>query len=302
MIRLGLCCAFRDEPIGFRTTTAAAVLRRGRVERLRRIGAIASENAAALHEAIRFCAANGIGSFRINSQILPLRTHPTAGYPVEELPGAAAIIAAFRSCGRLAEDSNVRLTFHPDQFVVLNSPRAEVLRGSVAELEYQGEVAEWVGADVIIIHGGGAYGDKRSALERLRSNLGLLSPRVRSRIALENDDRVYTPADLLPLCESSGVPFVYDVHHHRCLRDGLSEMEVTERAAGTWNREPVFHISSPAGGWRADNVRVHDDFVGIRDFPACWYGIDLTVEIEARAKEAAVLRLRRWLMRRAAAV
>lgn len=295
MIRLGLCCAFRNEPIRFETTTAAAMLRRTRPARLEHLGRIAQRNAAALLRSIEYCAAHGIGCFRINSGILPLRTHPTAGYDPLELPHADEIMEAYRACGRAATIAGVRLTFHPDQFVLLNSPRTSVVDSSIAELEHHAQLAEWVGADAITIHGGGAYGDKAAALERLRENVARLSPAVRTRLVLENDDRIFAPADLLPLCEALNLPLVYDVHHHRCLPDGTSEQVATRRALATWDREPLFHLSSPAGGWRADNPRIHADFVRVLDFPAAWRGERITVEVEARAKEAAVLRLKRAL-------
>lgn len=291
MVRFGVCCCFRDVVIRFRTTTAAAMLRLPRARRLERLAELALTNAASLREAIRYCASQGIGCFRINSQILPLLTHPEAGYAAGDLPDAESIIAAFVACGRAAARAGVRLTFHPDQFVVLSSPKEQVIRSSIAELEYQAMVAEWVGADVITLHGGGAYSDKKSALDRLRRNLSRLSAGARSRIALENDDRVFTPSDLLPMCESEGVPFVYDVHHHRCLPDGLSTDEVTRWSIATWKREPLFHVSSPQGGWRAANPRVHAEFVRVSDFPECWKVLQATVEVEAKAKEAAVLRL-----------
>jgi UV DNA damage repair endonuclease len=83
-------------------------------------------------------------------------------------------------------------------------------------------LAELIGADVINIHGGGIYGDKHEALKRLKKNLSLLSPSLSSKLTLENDDRCYTPQDLLPLCQEMRVPFVYDVHHHRCLPSELN--------------------------------------------------------------------------------
>ena len=136
-----------------------------------------------------------------------------------------------------------------------------------------------------------AYGDKRKALEDLARNLGRLSQRARSRLTFENDDTVYTPADLLPLCRAEGVPLVYDVHHHRCHGDGLSEAEATERALATWGREPLFHLSSPLAGWEGPKPERHHDFIDLRDFPVCWRGLDLTVEVEAKAKEVTVLKL-----------
>ncbi|MDD4103194.1 MAG: UV DNA damage repair endonuclease UvsE, partial [Kiritimatiellae bacterium] len=243
------------------------------------------------------CLAYGIGSFRVNSQILPVKTHPTVGYAVKELPQADAIIADFKACGRFARRHGMRMTFHPDQFILLSATDPEITRKSVADLVYQAEVAEWVNADVINIHAGGAYGDKPAALARLAATLSTLPKNVRKRLTLENDDRVYTPADLLPFCRANGVPFVYDVHHHRCLPDGLTEDEVTRQAVATWNREPLFHVSTPRECYGTKNPRPHHDFINSADFPESWRGLDVTVEVEAKAKEAAVARLRRALER-----
>jgi UV DNA damage endonuclease len=290
-LRLGLCCKFRDQQIKFRDTTVRAMSRLDRDAALARLSELCLSNAQALQEAIDWCADHGIGCFRAMSQILPLKTHPEQGYDVRELPQGEAIVAAFEACGERAKRRNVRTLFHPDQFVVLNSPREEVVAASLAELEYQAEVAEWIGADVLIVHGGGAFGDKTAALERFAKNLGRLSDRARSRLVVENDDVIYAPTDLLPLCRAERLPLVYDVHHHRCLPDGLSVEEATELAIATWNREPLFHISSPLDGWDGDRPRRHHDFIDAADFPACWLDRRLTVEVEAKAKEVAVLEL-----------
>lgn len=294
-LRLGLCCQFAQEPIKFRTTTATAMLRLPKRERLARLAELCRLNAEALLAALRFCAGHGIGAFRINSQILPVKTHPTAGYETGELPGSAEIVAQFKECGAFARKQKLRLSFHPDQFVVLNSPNPKTLAHSLAELNYQAEVAEWVGADTVNIHGGGAYGDKTEALRALRENIGRLPKLVRSRLTLENDDKVYTPADLLPVCADTGVPLVYDVHHHRCLPDGLTVAEATKRARATWKTEPLFHLSSPLEGWNGPKPERHHDYISAGDFPKEWLGWPLTVEVEAKAKELAVMRLLAWL-------
>jgi UV DNA damage endonuclease len=122
-----------------------------------------------------------------------------------------------------------------------------------------------------------------------------LSRRVRNRLTVENDDTTYTPADLLPLCRETGIPLVYDVHHHRCNQDELSIEEATEQALATWDREPLFHISSPIEGWKGPKPRRHHDFIDIEDFPECWRGKAMTVEVEAKAKEVAVLKLKHQL-------
>ena len=296
MIRWGLCCSFREEPIKFCNATATALLRISRPQAISKLNRLCLENSAALQAALEFCANEGIGCFRVNSQILPLKTHPDCGYHLAELPDSTEIIRRFRDCGAFAAQRGLRLTFHPDQFVVLNSPRLDVVEASLRELEYQAEVAEWIGADVINIHGGGAYGDKKFALATLERNLDRLSHRARQRLTIENDDKIYSPADLLPLCCRTGVPLVYDVHHHRCLADELNIEEATARASETWDREPLMHISSPLEGWDGPRPERHHDYVNVSDFPACWRTLNVTVEVEAKAKELAVTRLRNELM------
>lgn len=214
------------------------------------------------------------------------------------LPGADAIIGAFRQCGAFARERGIRITFHPDQFVLLSARDTAITRSSLAELEYQAEVADWLGADVINLHAGGAYGDKTAALARMAAVVKTLPRCIRDRLTFENDDRVYTPADLLPFCRAHRIPFVYDVHHHRCRPDGQSVAEVTRQALDTWDREPLFHLSSSREAGPGQNPRPHHDFIALSDFPVEWYGLDITVEVEAKAKEQTVARLRRALIRK----
>ncbi len=292
MIRWGLCCMFRDQPIRFLTTTATSIGKMKRPDALAKLSHLCIENANALLAALQYCDNNGIGCFRVNSQILPIKTHPNCGYEIDDLPESGEIIRRFRACGEFVRKHKLRVCFHPDQFVVMNSPRPDVIEKSVQELEYQAEVAEWIGADVINIHGGGAYGNKPAALADFARNLDRLSLRVRSRLTVENDDKTYTPADLLPLCKVTGIPLVYDVHHHRCNPDGLSVEQVTKKALATWDREPMFHLSSPIEGWDGPKPERHHDFIDVKDFPDCWRRKILTVEVEAKAKEAAIEKLR----------
>lgn len=298
MIRLGLCCAFREAPIRFRIATATAIKRLPQDEGRKKLADLCAANAVALLQALQFCSANGIGCFRVNSQILPLKTHPDVGYQLADLPDGRQIVNQFRKCGAFAKTAGLRMTFHPDQFVVLNSPRPDVVQQSLAELEYQAEVARWIGADVVNIHGGGAYGDKQAALRTFAKSLARLSKKARKLLTIENDDRVYTPADLLPFCLEQRIPFVYDVHHHRCNPDGMSEEEATRQALTTWDREPLLHISSPLGGWKGPQPHRHHDYINLRDFPLFWQGLDVTAEVEAKAKELAVKKLAKALARR----
>lgn len=298
MIRLGLCCQFIQEDIRFRTATATylqKLIARGE-DPLVYVGDIIKANIAALEKAIDFCAAKGILCFRISSDFMPVSTHPVCGYRLENLPDADQIKETLIKCGHKAKKGGIRLTFHPDQFVILSSPKKEVVEKSLTDLEYHATLADLVGADVINIHGGGGYGDKLLALSRFEENFKRLSPNIKMRLTVENDDKVFTPSDLLPLCHRLKIPLVYDVHHHRCLPDGLTVEEATKAALGTWNREPLFHLSSPLEGWRGPKPFRHHDYIDLDDFPKCWTTLGpLTVEVEAKAKELAVLRLKSQL-------
>jgi UV DNA damage endonuclease len=83
-LRPGLGCQFSDAPLKFCTATATALARLARRDQLIRLAEICRHHAESLLEALHFCATHGIGSFRIPSQILPLKTHPQAGCRIEE--------------------------------------------------------------------------------------------------------------------------------------------------------------------------------------------------------------------------
>ena len=290
-MRFGLCCLFLAEKISFRTTTAKVLSGLERKAGLRKVSGICLHNADNLLLAVQAAHRLGIGAFRIMSPLFPRMTHPEVGYALEDLPQAETIAARLGAVRKLAQEHDIRLSFHPDQFVVLSSPHAHVVENSVRELEYHAFLAGMVGADVINIHGGGVYGDKAAALARFAEAFKRLPENVAARLSVENDDVSYTVRDLLPMCVDLGLPLVYDVHHHRCNPDGLDESEATRLAAGTWHgREQYCHLSSPRNGWHG-NPKPHADYIDPADFPDCWSGQAMTVDVEAKAKELAVVKL-----------
>lgn len=298
MIRLGLCCIFRKEPIRFRQTTAAALKKTTRKEQLQKLSSICLHNLKSLEKALKWVATHNLGAFRVLSPLFPRLTHPDIGYQLDELPDYNAIISQCEKIRGYRQEYDIRLSLHPDQFNVLSSPHADVVKNTVTELEYQGLLAELIGADVINIHGGGVYGNKTLALKRFRDHFGSLSLRVQTRLTLENDDKSYNPTDLLSVCEDIGIPLVYDIHHHRCLPDELSIEQATSECVKTWNsngREPYFHISSPLNGYNSSKPQPHSDYINVDDFPLEWLGLDATVDVEAKAKELAVLELQKDL-------
>lgn len=297
MLRLGLCCLFNQSPIRFRSATAKFLKRLDRPAQLARLGELCLDNARSLVTAVEEVHRLGIGAFRVSSPLLPLYTHPEVGYRLADLPNGEEITATLGTVKTLKERLQIRLSFHPDQFTLLSSPRPEVTAASLEELRYQAMLAALIGADVINIHGGGVYGDKHGALLRLAEQISALPESVRSRLTLENDDHSYTVEDLLPVCAKLGIPLVYDVHHHRCNPDGLTVAEATQACLQSWRqpgREAYFHISSPKHGWQG-KPKPHADFIDSADFPLEWKPLAATIDVEAKAKELAVLKLQQEL-------
>ena len=294
MIRLGLCCIFLEEDIKFHYTTVKIIRSlKTRELQLQKLSGIALGNAQALLESVKTCKKMHIGAFRVLSQIMPIYSHPEFGYDLDDLPDAKEIRAIFETVKSFAENNNIRLSFHPDQFNIIASPRNEVLKNTIRELSYQCFIADLIGADNVNIHMGGTYGDKQATLKRFIENYKTVPDLIKRHLTLENDDISYSPEDLYPVCMAANVPMIYDVHHHRCHQDKLSVMEACEKSLETWEqagREPHFHISSPRDGWESGNPRIHSDYINIRDFPKEWLGDfpDFTLDIEARNKELAV--------------
>ena len=63
----------------------------------------------------------------------------------------------------------MRLTFHPGQYNVIGTPRQEVLEHTYLDLGCHAQILDMMECDqnsVMVIHGGGIYGDKQSTILR----------------------------------------------------------------------------------------------------------------------------------------
>jgi UV DNA damage endonuclease len=189
---------------------------------------------------------------------------------------------------------------HPGQYTVLNSPKDEVARSAIRELDYHAQFIRAVDprAGTVTLHVGGAYGDKEGALKRFKENFAMLSPLAQESLILENDDKTFHALDVLGLCEALRVRMVFDFFHHSChpsgetWQDGLEA--ILKRVVATWRgRVPKFHLSSLKPGTRAS----HADYIEPEDFRTFTellegIGEDQTYDLmlEAKAKDRAVLR------------
>lgn len=230
--------------------------------------------------------------YRVTSDLMPLVTHQDVlamdewrWYEDEEIAIKLKVIKT------LVQENNIRLSMHPDQFTVLNSNKSKVIEASLEYLEYHARLLHAIGGQDIIIHVGGVYGEKVAAMERFVEQYNLLSPKIRKLLRLENDDKSYSIFDVLEISEGTGVPIVFDYHHHRCLTDGVVTIDLIKRIERTWKSAvPKMHISS---GKSSVKDRSHNEYISSEDCQAVvafYQDCQVDVMIEAKMKDRAALR------------
>lgn len=235
---------------------------------------------------------HGINVYRMSSDMFPWMSE----YNFEDLPNFNKIKNLLSGVGKLAEKYNQRLTFHPGPFNVLASPNNDVVSKTIVELNNHSKIMDMMGLSTtpynkINIHVGGVYGDKDSALKRWCDAFQLLDDNTKSRLTIENDDKLsaYTVSDLMYIHENTGIPIVFDYHHHSCNPGDMSHKEALTLAMSTWSKDitPVVHVSEP----RDDkNPRAHHDYINNY---VDNYGFNFDMMFEAKAKELSVLSYRR---------
>ena len=237
---------------------------------------------------------NGIKLFRLSSELIPWGD----GLDLTQLKDYKEIKFELKRAGDFAKYWGMRINSHPGPFNVLPSPNESVIQKTIADLELHGKIFDMMGLSKtpynnINIHCNGVYGDKKSAMDRFIQNFKKLSPSVRKRLTLENDDKasMYSVKDLMYIYERTGIPIVFDYHHHQFCTGGLTEEEALKLAVSTWPKgiTPVVHYSESKALHENDNKlkpQAHSDY--IKSLPDT-YELDVDIMVEAKAKELAIL-------------
>ena len=257
-----------------------------------RLVAAVTANLVCLRRMLEWNVAQGLLFFRMGSGIVPFGSHE-----INTFSWQAHFAAEFGEIGDYIKANNLRVSFHPDQFVVLNSPSPDIVQRSIQELVYQGSMLDLMGLDgtaKLQIHVGGLYGERELAISRFAAVHAALPEAVKARVVVENDDRLFPLRDCLHLHELTGVPILFDNFHHECLNHGEPMAEALRLAAATWHPTrdgvPMMDYSSQALGERKGKHT--DDLVDdlFRDFLANLHGLDMDLMLEIKNKEASALR------------
>lgn len=229
-----------------------------------------------------------------NIYLIPQDKQYTLDFAKEEL----------KKIGDYAKQNNMRLTMHPGQFNVLATKDDKILKRTVADLKMHADILDYMGLDgnsIMVIHGGGTYGEKEKTIQRWIENYANLSDQIKNRLVLENCEKNFSIEDCLRVSKATGIPVVFDTHHFKCYKkfhpeETFQDIRVYIKASiETWIKKglrPKFHISEQD---TEKVVGAHSKFV--KKIPEYYIeipqklGIGIDLMIEAKGKEAAILYL-----------
>ena len=237
---------------------------------------------------------HGIKLFRLSSSIIPWGNN----IDITELKDYEEIKSELKKAGDFAKLWDMRITCHPGPFVVLTSPKDNVVDNAISDLEMHGKLFDMIGLsktpyNKINIHCNGVYGDKITAMNRFCENFNRLSDSVRSRLTVENDDKasMYSVKDLMYIHNKIGIPIVFDYHHHQFCTGDMTEQEALQLASTTWPKDikPIVHYSE-SKALHENNIKekLQAHSLYINAIPNT-YELDVDIMVEAKAKELAIL-------------
>jgi len=232
---------------------------------------------------------NNLLFFRITSDLIPFASHPICQFNWQEY-----FKYEFEEIGKTIQENKIRISMHPDQFIVLNSKNQDVVKRSIAELHYHTQVLDLMKLDKtakIQLHVGGAYGNKKESLNRFAYNYMKLDEKIKNRLVIENDDKTYSFKDCLLLHEKIKMPLLFDVLHHMVLNHDESLKFCLEKQQRTWDKTdgiPLIDYSSQKPGFRPGS---HTESIDLKDFEnflhqSLPYDFDIMLEIKDKEYSA----------------
>jgi UV DNA damage endonuclease len=252
-----------------------------------KLAGLVRENIADLKTILRWNAEHGVGLFRMGQNLIPFASHPAFPYDWE-----AAHAEDLREAGELARDLGIRLSMHPGQYINPGSPKPEVVERSLTELRYVARVFDLLGSPdgVAVLHMGGAYADKPASAARFVEVMRSEEETLRY-LALENDERTWTVAEVVRTADALGIPAITDAFHHDLNPGGFTLEEALYLSLPTWQPRgvrPKLHLSSQDPTKQAG---AHAYSVDDRDWQAllsALAGREADVMVEAKGKEYAL--------------
>jgi UV DNA damage endonuclease len=297
-MNLSLCCIsniLAEEGHKFRTMTFKSFSSKSREESLEKLSNIIANNFSVSEKIIRHCTAVGIRGYRISSDLTPVINHPDVNICLEDLPNFELINFEILKLKTAIEETGIRVSAHPSEYISLTSEDEKVLINSIKDLEQHAEIFERLGLEKSYYNPLNIHirkeGDPENLCNIFMKNFERLSDGVKSRLVLENNDTGST-WDVAALKKyfyhNHNIPVTFDNLHHKMLNNGVSEIDAFHNAYETWGDIiPIFHYSEGK-----DNGRAHKDMA--EHLPEN-FGKEVYFDVELKNKDIAILDILRRL-------
>ncbi|RLL46720.1 UV DNA damage repair endonuclease UvsE [Oceanobacillus piezotolerans] len=262
---------------------------------VRKLERIAQQNLQNTLRILRHNAASDIHFYRLSSRLIPLANHEE----LDDWNYLQPLKSKLQEIGDFATEHQIRIDFHPDHFVLINSTKKHILKNAIITLKMHYLLLKAMRINPVhrcVMHVGGNYKETEKSLERFIENWMYVPRSIQTMIMLENDDTSFTLEDTLYLCEKLNIPLVFDYHHHLAHHEHPNWEIHWGRVVQTWNHSPLpikMHISSPKS---EKEFRHHSDYVDVDMFFEFLHTIKDSVPqidcmIEAKRKDEALFQL-----------
>jgi len=245
-------------------------------------------NLDTLVEILKYNIENNLMFFRISSEMIPFASHSICKFDWKEY-----FRSDFIKIGRLIKENDIRISMHPDQFVLINAKNQDIINNSIKELEYHTDILDLMRLDTsakVQIHVGGAYGDREDSKKKFVSNYkNLLSEKVKRRLVIENDDHIYNLTDCIEIHWTTDIPILFDTFHHQCFGDNLPLIHALQTASNTWykNKDGIIMIdySNQEPNERRGKHSNTLDMKQFREFVLTITSLNLDIMLEVKDKK-----------------
>lgn len=246
-------------------------------------------NLDCLYKILEFNKQNNLLFFRIGSPLVPFASHPVNQFNWQDF-----FRQDFKKIGDFIKQNNFRISMHPDQFVLINSANQDIVNRSIKELEYHCQVLDLMGLDEtakVQIHVGGVYNNKLESIQRFIDNYIKLPDFIKKRLAIENDERMFSLKDCVSISKKTGIPVIFDFFHHECFNNKESILEAVKIASSTWKSKDGILMTDYSSQSLGERKGKHIYSIDIHDFKKTMNQVkdinfDVMLEIKDKEKSA----------------
>jgi len=254
----------------------------------RRLIDVVTNNLDCLSKILTFNVDHNLLFFRITSDLIPFASHPVC-----QFDWLTYFKDQLSSIGAFIRSNKVRISMHPGQYTLLNSPDDGILIRSIKELRYHTSVLDAMELDTsakIQVHIGGVYGDKDGSIRRFTERYSNLDKAIKRRLVIENDDRSYTIDDCVRIYRETGVPILFDVFHHELNHSGSPNTDSLGDITRTWQaHDGITMIDYSSGGLKVNHAESIDSS-HFEHFLTATNPYDFDIMLEIKDKEASALK------------